>query len=191
MTKHIVTIALCLMPALMTVACMKTPTSPTNPTTPTNTVYIDAAEAVLIGCEAAAPLAGPVGTLIGQACPPFVNGVLDIIESNGTAATLQALLTTVQNEIAAVPGASANNYVAAFFNAAKGIVNLLINGPLSNGSAPPSVTPGVYKLADGVQVLKVDNTLHPRPKLTAAEKARIKALRKRATKIKPTVSGGR
>jgi hypothetical protein len=110
--------------------------------------------------------------LISEACPPLVTGILNIIESSGTLATMQATVATFTAEVAAVPGASSNKLI---IDIQAGITGLVAIYAAATGQ---TVTPAGYQRADLILVGAHKITLTP------AEKARIAAIRERAKKLK-------
>jgi hypothetical protein len=170
-TKKVKKIIPLLISAALLIACAKTATvtPPTNPSP--NAGLIDAAEAVQVACEVAAPLAGAFGTLISQACPPFVTGLVSIIESNGTVAALNALVATLQAEVAAVPGASADKAVGDVLAAATGIILIY---ETATGQVPTPSAASRVSASSGRKTVV----------LTKAEKDRLKSIRARAEKLK-------
>lgn len=114
-----------LVSVLILAGCAKNPSVVTPPGPPgPNQGLIDGADAIEVACEIASPLAGAFGSLISSECPPFVNGVVAIIEANGTLAKLQALVTTLTAEVNAVPGAAGNKLIADMLAAANGFVTI-------------------------------------------------------------------
>ena len=130
-----------LVSVLILAGCAKNPSIVTPPGPPSpNQGLIDGADAVLVACQVGAPFAGAFASLITSECPPFVTGVISIITANGTLAKLQALVTTLNSEVAAVPGASANKWVQDFLAGANGFVAIY---EAATGQTPPPVSAAV------------------------------------------------
>ena len=146
--------------------------TPPGPTASPNQGLIDAADALQVACEVAAPLAGSLGTLISQACPPLVTGILNVIESSGTLAALQAGVKAFAAEVAAVPGASSNRLIADILAVANGLIGIYA-AATGQILTPASSHEGAYLVAVSAHKLA----------LTPAEKARLAAIKARAAKL--------
>ena len=168
------------------------PPSATNPTTPgPNTALVVAAASMEAACEIGATLVSPsAAAWLTGPCPTAAAGILNIVDTNGTAAQIQAAITTLQATYAAIPAgtltANDQKYIVAAIAAAQLTLSIY---EAETGQTVTAETPACYQ--DGCNVFVLASFQQPAPKpaphklaLTKQEHERLQALKKRAEDLK-------
>lgn len=169
--------------ALLT-ACGPT-SKPVTVTTPTaiapagassqNQKLILSLDAVLIACEAAAPNTSPaVDAWIIPGCPNAVESVISALGAKGTPAQIQAAVTGIQTFLANAPKNGLSQKDSQLIQSVLGATNAFLF--IYQQQAVASVT---TTYAGGFSFLPSHKA-----GLTAADKSRLKELRKRAEALK-------
>lgn len=157
-------------------ASKTTITTPAGTTVSVNTVALDAAEALQVACEVAAPLFPvPAGALVGTLCPAVVTSAINYLEAQGTAAEVTAAVNAAESAATALQSsgtlsASDAAKIQAILAGVQGIATIV----------EANTTTGSLALPRGAMAFAGPAT--GRPKLTKAERKRAENLRSRATK---------
>lgn len=160
----------------------------TTVSSPTGTAVV-AATAVLTetGCiVASADTSATVSAWLTQECPVFVSNIVDLIYANGTLAKLQAAVTAMQASFAAIPAGTLGPNDAKYITQVLALAQAAINAYAAASGQTASLTPPL------AATLMFGSPLHWHPPAyTKAEKAKLKAIRKRAHQLKAAHAQGK
>lgn len=131
--------------ALGLTACAPKNVTANPPSAGPNAGVIAFLDTAVAGCSIAAPLiTGPVSALLSGPCVTTMNGILNIVEANGTIAQFQATIDTFKADIAALPPGTP--YLADA-NAAAALFQVALNAyAQASGQTPGATTASILPM---------------------------------------------